>query len=520
MTFRLLIVLLFIVSSSYSQDSIEWGQLVKTKGQVNKIMPLNGVDFFSIRYQGGTVLGGNYLGHHANFSLVKTGKIKSSVSNSTAIIEFVSMVNGSPYVFLSDRVGDKKILYAQKYDTACIPVDDPIKLSEFEVVNNGWKSKGDFNLLFSKSKNFFCVEFDIPGNREDNEHFGYKVFTSDFEVISQGEYSLPYLKSEAIISKRYLSNTGDYFLSVKVFDDVEKKGLFKESRSVAKVVLMQVTTDGLEEYTIDLEGKKINELTFSSDNNRILTFSGLYGDKVKGSNGVKGVFYFRLNFDSKEVLDDGFKDFDKGFITEDWTDREKDRADKEELKGKGSPELSNYDIRDMVTLSDGSIIGMLEQFFVNSVTYTDPRGYSRTTYYYNYNDVIVYKINPEGDFEWLKKIPKTQITTNDYGYYSSVATFVSSSNLVFFFNDHIKNYNEAGEFISNEYSTSFTRKTNTVARVKIDLQTGDVQRTNFVKTFDSESIAIPKLFETDYLKNEMLMVFRYGKKEKYGLIRF
>lgn len=519
----LLVILLFFNSHSiFSQESIEWGPLVKSKGQVNKIMPSSGSTFYTVRFQGGQFLGSNYFNYQTDFQSHKMGKIKSVVKNSTANLQFVFMINNYPYAILTDKVDNKELLYAQKYDTTCQAVEDPIKLSEYTTERNNWKSRGYYNFLFSQNNEFFCVEYDVPGSKDENERFGYRIFTKDFEVVSQGEYELPYLKSEASVSKRYLSNTGDYFITVKVYENEEKKRFFKDNTTLSKILLMHVKSSGLDEYELNLDGKRVTEMTISSDNNRILTFSGLYGTKEqsKKNEGVKGIFYYRMDFDNRKELDFGFQDFQKDFITQGWSEREIDRAQKQEDKGKGSPQLFDYEMKEIHTLIDGSIIGVLEQYYMNTVTYTDPRGYSRTTYYYHYNDVIVYKINSEGEFEWVKKIPKTQITANDYGYYSSISNYINEQNLVFFFNDNLKNYTEEGKWNQNTFEASFTKRSNTVAKVQVDLKSGDINRTAFINVNETKAIAIPRLFNVDYSKNEMLMYFIYGKKEKFGLIHF
>ncbi|MBI1838583.1 MAG: hypothetical protein HYR91_15065 [Flavobacteriia bacterium] len=514
----ILMFFVFIYRNNYAQDTTLWGQLIKTKGQVNMLMPLNGSTYYTVRYQGGGLLGSNYFSYHSNFKLKETGKIKSAVNNSTAIVEYVSLINGFPIAFLTDKVENKRLLYAQKYDSTCKEIDAPIKLSEYTISKNGWKSRGFYNFLFSKNKEYFCIEYDIPATKDENERFGYRIFSKNFELISSGEYELPFLKNEATISTRYISDTGDYFISVKVFEPEEKKKIFKDNSLLSKVILMQVTPSGLIEYELKFEDKKITEMTFSSDNNRIITFSGLYGDK--NTSGIKGVFYFVMDFDKKKILNEGFKEFDKDFITEDWTERQKDRSEKNIEKGKSSPQLFNYEVKEMSTLSDGSLIGLLEQYYINTVTYTDPRGYIKTTSSYNYNDLIIYKINHLGEFVWVKKIPKTQITVDDYGYFSSIASCVNDEKIVVFFNDNSKNYDSNGVWNQKDFSANFTRKTNVVAKVVIDVQTGSVNRTTFVDAKETNSISIPKLFKVDYIKNEMLMVLRYGKKEKYGLYKF
>jgi hypothetical protein len=260
---------------------------------------------------------------------------------------------------------------------------------------------------------------------------------------------------------------------------------------------------------------------FSSDNNRIMTFTGLYGDAERGNSGIKGIFYFRLDFDKKEIIDEGFEKFSKDFITQDWSEREIERANRREANGKSAPQLFNFDIRETITLEDGSIIGMLEQYYVRQVTSNDYRSnMTSSTFYYYYNDLIVYKIQPNGTFEWVKNIPKSQVSVNDYGYYSSVARFATDDKLVIFFNDNSNNYDEKGVWNKNEYTSSFRKKTNTVAKVEVGLKDGVVERNTFFDRAETSALAVPKLFEIDYKNKEMLIYLIINRKEKFGLLNF
>ena len=73
-----------------------------------------------------------------------------------------------------------------------------------------------------------------------------------------------------------------------------------------------------------------------------------------------------------------------------------------EEKGKGTPQLYNYRMRDARVLKDGSIVASIEQYYVISRTYTDPRtGTSTASHLYYYNDIIAFKVGVSGGFDWL-----------------------------------------------------------------------------------------------------------------------
>lgn len=78
-------------------------------------------------------------------------------------------------------------------------------------------------------------------------------------------------------------------------------------------------------------------------------------------------------------------------------------------------EAPNLSVRNVVTEADGSIFIALEEYFVVSTTYYDSRGGSTTYYTYYFNDILGTRINADGSFAWLRKIPKQQYGTNGRG---------------------------------------------------------------------------------------------------------
>lgn len=516
------LVLCALHLSLFGQFDVKWSELMPIKGRVMNVLPVSYSDFYTTRFNGGALLGSTYLSKHSNFSVTAKGKITAKLEDGYGTVEQIIVLKDQPIVFISDKKDGENSLYYQKYSNTCEPLGTSKKIASYKMPK-GWKRKGAFWVHISKNKEFFCVDYEIPGSKEEKDRFGYVVYSDEFEIISEGEYELPYEADKVAISNNYISNTGDYFIAAKVYKPNESKKIFKSRLNLDKIVLMHVTPKGVEEYDLELKGGKyISDLTFSSDDKRIMTFTGLYGEK--SYNGIKGVFFFQLDFNKKQRKNEAWQEFGKDFITDGWSDRAKKKAEKAEKKGKGEPELYEYDIRNMQTLKDGSMVGMLEQYFVRVVqTYNAQTKTYTTTYYYYYNDVIVYKINKDGGFDWIKKIKKHQVSTNDGGYFSSVANFHTDDKLIILFNDNLKNYSENGKFIDDNnrfYPTSYRKKTNTVAKVEIDLQSGEIERSTYFDRKETKAYAVPKKFSVNYNRNEMLMVLVYGKKEKYGVLSF
>jgi hypothetical protein len=512
----------FIAFSSFSQYNVRWSELMPVKGRVSSVLPVSYSDFYTTRYMGPRMFPTLYISKHSNFAVTSKGKVSSKLENGVGLFESIAILNDAPVVFISDKKDGENSVYIQKYENTCKPIGLPKKIISYSMPK-GWKRKGDFGVYQSENRDFVCVNYEIPGNKEEKDKFGYVVLNSQLEIISEGDYELPYESRMVHISNSYLSNTGDFFLAAKVYKAGESKKVFKSRNLLDKVVLMQVTPDGLDEFELKFtNGNKVYDLSFSSDNNRFMNFTGLYGNEK--STGIKGIFYFQLDFSKKKMLNESWSEFGKDFITDGWSDRQKEKADKKEKKGKGEPALFEYDVRDIHTLADGSMIGMLEQYYVVVTSTTDPRtGATTTTYTYYYNDLIVYKINNKGDFDWMKKIKKTQISRNDYGFYSSIASYITNDKINIVFNDNLKNYDDRGKFIEDNnrfYPTSYRKKTNCVSLVEIDLADGNVNRNTFFDRKETKAYAVPKKFSVDYTKKEMLMVLLFGRKEKYGVLSF
>lgn len=513
----ILLLLLCLSTSLKAQLNIQFSEVSKPKGAFNWFYPISENDFYTVSSVG---FGGmnTILSRYSNFKEVTSNKVKMTVGKGFATWEGSAMVDKKVIVFFSDKDADKdaktNTLYLQKYGEDCLPAGEPKVLSVIEV-NKGWKKGGFYTILPSSNQDFFCVEYNIPGDKDANDRFIYKIFSKDFELVTEGEYEIPYASKISNIARRYLSNTGDYFISCNIYDIGDKKRV-KDFSSIDKVILLHVKKDGLEEMVMELDGRRAVEMRYSSDGKGIMTFTGLYGDKKEG--GVKGIFYFRYDFKNKKEIDSGFEPFSKEFITSDWSEKQKAKADKKESKGKPAPQLYNYEIRDLMTLSDGSIIGLMERYWVQVITTTDPKtGATSTTYVYHYQDLISYKINPSGTFEWVKKIPKTQVSRNDGGYLSSIATFMKDGKMVIVFNDNIKNYDTQGMYNGETYTASYRKKSNVVAYIEMDVENGDIVRKLALSPETINQYAVPKRFEYDQNTNQVWMIFRPGiKKFQFG----
>jgi hypothetical protein len=491
----------------------------KKRGNLIYMLPSGEDEFYALRWTGSRMFGHYQVTRHKNLEPIGTGTIKIYADGSIANFEGARVIGDQFVVFLSDKKDGYNHIFMQPYGKDLKPEGESVLLAKYKLEKG--QGKGWFDIRMSNNKEFFAVVWQIPGKKDTRHRYGFKIFDTEMNEINDGDYPLPFDSKLSQIHSHYISDQGEYFLTVTEFQEDETKKLFKDNRSFKALHIYHIAEDGLQDFELDIEGKRVEAIAMTANGKDIFTITGIYGEKDE--TGVNGVFYQTANLKTHEVLDQGFKEFSKEFITQGWSEKAKKKAKRREERGKGDPKLYNYQMREAIIQDDGSIVGTLEQYYIQIQNYTDTRtGQVTNTYYYYYNDIIAYKIGVDGEFEWLEKVRKHQVSTNDGGPFSSYESFVSNNKLYFIFNDNVSNYNIDGSFADPDRlnAANYSRKRNVVAIAEIDLESGEQKRKTFFNRSDVTSLAVPKLFEVNYNTGELLIYTIYSRKEKIGLLKF
>lgn len=509
--------LLSVISNA--QENVQWSELNMRKGYVVNVLPHDSTTFFTLRWSGGQVFGHYQIAKHVGFKTVATIRIKLQVEQRIANFQGLKMIDGELYIFLSDRFDGKNNLYIKRVDHD-LKTTGPAQLVASYDLEKSHKS-GEFKVLQSSNKEFFGVVWELPGKGDNRTVYGFKVYDQSLNEINSGEYPLPFDRELVFINSHHIANNGDYFLALTEFDEGEKKSYLRNRLRYKALHIYHISEDGLTDFILQVKGQRVDAMAMTSDTNGIFTITGLYGQMEQ--RGVQGVFYQRVDMNSAKVMSEGFKDFPSEFITQDWSEKDWRRQKKREERGiVDEPQLFNYDMREAVVMNDGSVVGTMEQYYVQVRSYSDMQsGQSSSTYYYYYNDIIVYRIDPNGDFDWVEKIPKFQVSTNDSGFYSSYESFMENGKINFIFNDDLRNYDSSGVFVikgGDVYAASYGRKNNTVAKVSMDIISGEQVRTTFFDKEEINALAVPKLFNVDERNCQILIYALWGRKEKFGRI--
>ncbi len=514
--------LVFLISMQFNsiaqKKMLEWGELEGRSGYLVEMLPFHNKDFYTLRWKGGGILGGYYLSRFDDLKETKTKRISISVNNNIANFEKVLIVDDHPVVFLSNIKEGKENIYLQQYGYDLEPRGDAKLMAQYDLIKG--MTKEPIKIIQSKDKKYFAILWLLVGKKKDKDVYGYAVYDDKFTQVDEGEYEVPYESRYSYITHHLLSNTGHYFFVVKEYTQNDDRRANQSDVMYKAMHIFQVSNDdGLEQYTIPMQGKRVEALSVNTDDSTAFTITGVYGSNA--FSGVNGVFYMQLDFKNKKVIREGFQEFYKDFITEDWSEKEIQRVEKRSVRGKDEPALYNYQMREAQLLSDGSIVGIMEQNYVVVRTFSDARSMVTYNYTYYYNDIIVFKIGQLGSFDWVDKVRKSQVSTNDGGPYSSYASIVDGDKLRLIFNDNIENYTPTGQYIPNNvYTSRFNQKHNVVAMTEIDLANGMQNRYTLFSRKETKTIAFPKLFKVDLNSKEMLIYTGFKGKELYGILNF
>jgi len=444
-------------------------------------------------------------------------KIDFKLDNKTRSFEGMSLFRDKVILFTSykDKKTKMKKLYYDVFSASTLSLISKGKeIVSYNANSKMFRSSGGFDIFYSEDESMMGVIVYVPYEKKGKQKFQAVVFDDQFNEVSKESYELPVLDSKMALGRAHLSNSGEFFIAAAEY--LGEKKIFKPSK--IKRHIYQLDEGGLIDHVIKLKNKHIYSYTFKTNEYNDLILAGFYAEESK--RGVAGTFYLRFDSKENEVDSENSQAFSDDFITQGWSDRAKKKASKK----KKEPVLYKYSLRELVATDDGGALLVAEQYYSVTRTYRTSNGGTRTVTYYYYNDVIVSKMDDQGEFQWNKKVRKYQVSTNDGGYYSSFAFHSDKDNIYIMYNDNMKNYDESGKakpVDAKIVPTSFaSNKKNVTSIVTIDINTGELKKEQLFNKKETGTIAVPKIHFSSKDEDKLFFYTKKGKKERLGQISF
>jgi hypothetical protein len=425
--------------------------------------------------------------------------------------------NGKIFIFSSFRNQKlkKNILFVQTLNKQTLALNNDLKMIA-EVDNGSRYNSGDFNFKVSVDKSKIMIFYTLPYEKLEPEKFGFHIFDADLNQIWTKSISLPYTDELFGINSYKVDNKGNVFILGKIYE--EKRKEVRRGKANYKYVILSYTKKGelFKEYIVAMEGLFLTDMQIAITDDEDIVCAGFYSDR--GTFSIKGTYFFRVDGETKNIVSKSLKEFDLNFLTMEMTEKEAEKTKKKMEKGKDT-ELYEYDLDNLILRSDGGAVLVGEQYFVRVVTHTTTNANggttTTTTYHYHYNDIIVININPQGNIEWAVKVPKTQHTVNDGGFFSSYALAVVKDKLYLVFNDNPKNLLELKQ--GQNYNFRPHRES-VVVLVTVD-KNGNTFKMKLFSSAETETVTRPKVCE-QISDNEMVIFGQKKTTQRFARINF
>lgn len=418
--------------------------------------------------------------------------------------EELFFLNGKLILFSS--FFDKENRVSTAYATAINPngelEGEPKIIDYVQLDEKGEKS--DFTFVLSTDSSLILEFKNETRNKTKSPSFSYKVLDNSLNfVLQKDNIKLPFSNLSYTVHEFLLDNAANFYMLTELEGD--KSNWFKDRPSyLYKILLLETTSNEVKEYDIQLEGKTISDMSFRVNKNQDLIAAGFFSNKGRYSDEIAGTFYLSLDGKTKEVKTSGLKEFDKSFLLQFMSARKAKRGD----------ELREFKIDRIIEREDGGAYLVAEQRYVQTISSYNGR-YVTTDYYYNFNDLIVASIHPDGKINWVKMVPKTQVTVNDKGPYSSYSMGISGNAINFIFNDNTRNLKIPNP---SDYKTFSGPKKSTCVLVTLD-ELGAMKKRPLFAERDQRIFARPKVYLQTGSK-ELLMYSDRGRQFKLLKVGF
>jgi len=360
---------------------------------------------------------------------------------------------GSTYYWLHsdwDKDSETETLYYDVIDVAAgkLKATNKKMFQTTKLGGEGYASNGFYSAKLIGKYNFnqdadhtkLMVSYRLkPEFRNDKVNYdklGFQVFDDKMNKLWGGEFTMPYTEAVMDNSDYTVDNNGNAYLLAKVYDSEKRKEVDKETGLPGYHFEVFKFMKGQKKPSIvkvSIGENFLKEVSLVENSLHEIVIACTYSKKAK-SLGTDGIYLAAVDENGKLAkYKNGYYEFPLAELQKFESARQRRKMEK-----KDDYEAPNLHVRDIVVDANGGVFITCEEYYVIVNTYYTTNGGTRTTYNYYYQDIIAAKINPAGDFDWVRKIPKRQRGTSGRGT-MSFKLIADASGYYFLYLDNLKN---------------------------------------------------------------------------------
>ena len=508
--------------SSNKNVSVTWGLKVKNSNKtvLNQIIGNQDNEIFVLKNNAfsSKLFFEKYKNDDLSLSKANIFSLKNSDNNEN--FEYIFFLNNELFLFTSykeNKVKKKTLIARIINKTTLAPKGEPIIIGEIDFEGKSKKNSGSFDYQISNDESKLLIYYQLPYDKGAKEKFGYIVYDNNLNKIWEKQTSLPYEDKQFNVENYKIDNSGNVYLLGVLSKDKRTSKRLGEPNYLYKIFSYQNLGQNTEEYDVKFGDKFITDMQFDINISNDLICAGFFSEE--GNYSIKGAFYMSINHLSKQVMNKELKEFSFNELTLNMQEKDIKKTQRKIEKGKNI-ELYDYYLDDIIMRSDGGALLIAEQYRVDvfRTPITDAQGYTTytNTYIYNYNDILVVNISPNGEIDWVHKIAKRQRTSNDNGFFSSYAKIIKDDKICFIFNDNIANIGNSNNKSIYSFNKSKKRSAACVVELKSD---GSQTRTALFNQKEAQ-VMIRPLISGIINDNEMILFGFWGNKQQIAKLTF
>jgi hypothetical protein len=360
------------------------------------------------------------------------------------VIEKITQVKDKHHVFYSAWNGDEEQLFVREVNFK--QGEFYGRASKILSVNHKLAAGADdkFSFYFSSDSSMILVQYrfkpDVKRNAKSFDIIGMCVVDGEMKRQWNKEVTMPYTEKKMNNLDYNVDSKGSVYIVTRVFDDNTTKLKDKDGdpNYTIEILKISASTQTLTTYPVSIPDKFIRTLWIYENPKGYMLCAGFYNVGEDNGN-VDGVLLFKFSYEGK-IYDQVSYEIPIEILNQYVSDRAKRKNEKKDDKDKA--EFAALRLREVINYQDGSLLLVGEQSYVRTHTSysTTPNGASRTTTYhtYHYDDLLVTKINANGNLVWMKKLPKRQSGGAGLGGMSYYHMSTSQDHY-FLFLDNVKN---------------------------------------------------------------------------------
>lgn len=273
----------------------------------------------------------------------------------------------------------------------------------------------------------------VKNNNKSFESIELHVFDKDLNEIWSKNHEIPNVETKTEIIDYQVSAFGDVYMLSKIFHDNSEKDKKKGEDGAQNyhIEIHKISKDSENIIKVDLDDKFINGANIHLNKIGNLTVSGFYTKgRVKGkyiSNNTDGIFIVSFDTDNNLIYKKTHE-IPLSILKQYESDKTNEKLS--EIETKNEAEFP-YLRPQYLGINDTGVTLIGEQFFQ-----TVFKGKSRQ----HYHDMLITKLDNNGELLWMKKLPKKQRRGRDSTLAElSFSYFLSDNYHHLIFLDNIKN---------------------------------------------------------------------------------